>query len=106
MSDRLKQYQKSFASLTLAQQRASEIVATVSSLAQTIHDWKRLVVTGATVPDQLRIIENIPRLSPENWPSFDDFRKAVSTYHEASLNIKNAWLNMTKDEKVGLTPPS
>jgi|GEM_PF-2469307 len=105
MSDSVKQYQQAFASLTEAEQRACEIVASVSSLAQTISDWRRLVITGATVPDQFRVMPNISRLSPDKWPSFDDFRIAVSTYHEASLEAKNIWLNMTSDEKVGLNPP-
>jgi hypothetical protein len=51
------------------------------------------------------MIENIPHLSSDNWPSFDDFKNAVSTYHEASLTVKNIWLNMPKDEKAGLSPP-
>ena len=105
MYDSVKQYQLAFASLTEAEQRACEIVASVSSLAQTISDWKHLVIPGATVPDQFRVMPNIPHLSPDKWPSFDDFRKAVSTYHKASLEAKNIWLNMTSDEKVGLNPP-
>jgi len=105
MSDRVTQYQNAFASITEAEQRASEIVASVSSLAQTISNWKRLVITGATIPDQFRVMPNIPRLSPDKWPSFDDFRSAVSTYHEASLDATNIWLNMASDERVGLNFP-
>ena len=105
MSDRVTQYQSAFASLTQAQQRASAIVATVSSLARTVRDWQRLNITGARIPDPLTIDPNIPCISPQDWPSFDDFRDAVSAYHEASSTVHNIWLNMHEDEKAGLSPP-
>lgn len=105
MSDRVKQYQDSYSSLMQAQQRASEIVASVSSLAQTVRDWKRIRITGAVLRDEITLNDNLPCVSSDNWPTFESFRDAVSAYHKASRDAQNIWMNMTDAEQTGLTPP-
>jgi hypothetical protein len=96
MSDSVKQYQHAFASLTEAEQRATTIVASIRSLAATVgDDWKRLKVAGAKgIPDTLTLTPNAPSISSDDWPSFSEFRDAISAYHESSLALKNLWINM------------
>ena len=105
MTDRVKQYQESYASLLQAQQRASQIVASLSSLAQTIRDWQRIRITGASLPDEITLNDNLPLISSENWPTFESFRDAVSAYHKAARDAQNIWMNMNDVEQTGLSPP-
>jgi len=105
MSDRVKQYQESFASLTQAQQRASEIVASVSALARTVRDWQRLRITGAVLRDEITLNDSLPCISSDDSPTFEALRDAVSAYWEAKRTAENIWLNMADAERTGLTPP-
>ena len=105
MSDRVKQYQESYSALQDALQRASEIVSTLALLRQTLRDWKRIKITGATLPDEMTLNDNLPCVSPDDWPAFESFRDAVSAYHKASRDAQNTWMNMTDAERNALTPP-
>ena len=105
MSDRVKQYQESYSSLIQSQQRVSEIVASVSSLAQATRDWKRLRITGAVLRDEITLNDKLPCVSFDDWPTFEAFRDAVSAYWKAKRTSENNWMNMTDAERTGLSPP-
>lgn len=105
MSDRVKQYQESYSALNQARQRATEVVAAVSSLTQTLRNWERIRITGAVLRDEITLNDNLPCVSSDDWPTFEAFRDAVSAYHEASRDAQNIWMNMTDAERTGLNPP-
>ena len=105
MTDRVKQYQESYASLHAAHQRVSQIVESLSSLARTIRDWQRIRIAGAVLRDEITLNDNLPLISYENWPTFESFKDAVSTYHKATRDAQNIWMNMADAERTGLNPP-
>lgn len=105
MTDRVKQYQDSYASLLQAEQRASVIVKSLSSLAHAIRDWKRIRITGAVLRDEITLNDNLPLISSDNWPTFESFKDAVSAYHKAARDAQNIWMNMNRAEQTGLSPP-
>jgi len=105
MGDRVREYQDALASLVEAEQRATEIVSSISGLAQTVRDWKGVRIVGAVIRDEVTLNESLPLISPEAWPTFESFRDAVSAYHKAVRDAGNVWRNMTDAEQIGLTSP-
>ena len=102
---KVEEYQHAYHAAQQAEQRVTQITTALSSLAQTAKDWQRTRVSGAYLPDEMTLNDRLPSISSDDWPTFEQFSAAVGEYHEASRNAQNIWLNMTKNEKVGLTPP-
>lgn len=105
MADRVKQYQDAYASRDQAYQRASEIVESLSSLASTIRNWQQIRIDGVGFCDEITVNNNLHHISSNDWPTFESFKDAVSTYHEATRNAQNIWRNMKDAERTGLNPP-
>src|SRR5690242_7062486 len=102
---KVEEYQQAILAVQQAEQTAKEIARALSSIAQIVENWKCVRIPGANVPDAMVLNDNLPSISSDDWPTFEQFRAAVGEYHEASRKAQNFWLNMTQNEKAGLTPP-
>jgi len=107
MSSEIEQYQTAKAEFERATKRCEQIAALVEQAALALKNWKRAMVSNASVgfPAEIALSNNTRSIDANQWISAGEIASALSMYHEAKAAMHNAYSAIPAAQREVIVPP-
>lgn len=107
MSSEIEQYQAAKSTYESATRRCEEIVAVIDHVARALRDWKKVMVSNASVgfPADIALSRNRTSIDANNWFSGAEIASALAEYHQAKMAMTNAFNAIPDAQRGVIVPP-